>query len=48
MAKKLIRAAILLLCLVLVLWLLQCLLMPKYISENQEGLLAAEYDAAAG
>lgn len=42
MKKKIIIAASLVACLAL-LWLLQALLVPKYMSESQEGALIAEY-----
>lgn len=42
MKKKILIAASLVVCLAL-LWLLQALLMPKYMSQSQEGALIAEY-----
>ena len=46
--KKFIRGLLLTLGLVCSLWLLQRLTMPKYIEENEEGVLAAEYYDDAG
>ncbi len=46
--KKILKTAALLLCLVLSLALVQRLLVPKYITENEEGVLAGEYYADAG
>ena len=46
--KKIIRGLLLTLGLVCSLWLLQRLTMPKYIEENEEGVLAAEYYDDAG
>ena len=46
--KKIIRGLLLMLGLVCSLWLLQRLTMPKYIEENEEGVLAAEYYDDAG
>jgi len=46
--KKFIRVAIFLTLLILCLWLLQRLLVPKYIEENEEGVLSAEYYDNAG
>ena len=48
MKKKIIKTVLLVLCVVLTIWLLQCLLVPKYITENEEGVLAGEYYANAG
>ncbi len=47
-AAVIVRVAILVLVLLLGLWLAQRLLVPKYISVNEEGLLTREYYAAAG
>ncbi len=46
--KKLIRVSIFLVLLVAGLWFLQRLLVPKYIYENEEGVLSAEYYDNAG
>ncbi|MBR6173079.1 MAG: SGNH/GDSL hydrolase family protein [Eubacterium sp.] len=46
--KKVIRVAAFLLLLGVCLWLLQRLLMPKYIYENEEGVLSGEYYGNAG
>ena len=46
--KKCIYVLAFLVCLTGALWFLQRLLMPKYISENEEGLLSGEYYANAG
>ena len=46
--KKFIRVGVFLAVLVLCLWLLQRLLMPKYVEENEEGVLSGEYYANAG
>ena len=46
--KKALHIIILILCLAVILGLLQRLLIPKYISENEEGRLAAEYYSYAG
>lgn len=43
MVKRIIKIAILVLALVLVLFVAQCVLMPKYVSEAQDGRLIAEY-----
>ena len=48
MKSKKLRIFLLALCVILTLWLLQCLLVPKYIEENEEGVLAGEYYANAG
>ncbi len=47
MKKKICIAISLVVCLAL-LWVLQCLLMPKYMTESQEGALIAEYYDNAG
>lgn len=46
--KKFIRAGVFLAVLIFCLWLLQRLLMPKYIEENEEGVLSGEYYENAG
>ena len=43
MTKKLLKPIIIILGIVLTLWLLQCILMPKYVSQNEEGILSQEY-----
>ena len=49
MKKKTILGFIAALCLMgVILWLLQCLLVPKYMSESKEGALIAEYYENAG
>jgi hypothetical protein len=48
MLKKFIRVTVFLVILVASLWLLQRLLVPKYIHENEEGVLSAEYYDNAG
>ena len=49
MKKKTLLGLIAALCLMgVVLWLLQCLLVPKYMSESKEGALIAEYYENAG
>ncbi|MBQ9562186.1 MAG: SGNH/GDSL hydrolase family protein [Lachnospiraceae bacterium] len=46
--KKVIRCLVLVLGLAASLWMLQRLTMPKYIHENEEGVLAGEYYANSG
>ena len=48
MKSKKLKIFLLALCLILSLWLLQRLLVPKYIEQNEEGVLAGEYYANAG
>ena len=48
MKKKVFKIVLLALCVAVTLGLLQALLVPKYIEENEEGVLAGEYYANAG
>lgn len=48
MKKKWLAPLLLLFIFLITLWLFQCLVMPKYIHENEEGVLAGEYYKNSG